>query len=85
MLERLNIKPEYSLYPEPKSGHRGIYCRPRKNNQVSYNVVMYQAKYGSKSFRNKTDALCYKFIIILIHKSNVHSDNNIQKSNNKTS
>jgi hypothetical protein len=72
-LKRLNIKPEYSLYPPPKSGHRGIYNRARKNNHPSYNVVMYQAKYGTRSFRNKTDSLCYKFIIILIHKSHERS------------
>ena len=64
-LKRLNIKPEYSLYPPPKSGHRGIYIRPRKNNKTGFQVIMYQGKYGTKNFRNKIDSLCYKFIIIL--------------------
>tara|TARA_R110000737_G_scaffold157324_1_gene185836 strand:- start:2314 stop:2550 length:237 start_codon:yes stop_codon:yes gene_type:complete len=71
-LKRLNIKPYYCAYPTPKSGHRNIYIRYRANNQKSYSVCMYEAKYGSKSFRNKSDALCWKFIIILIHKTRIN-------------
>ena len=67
-LERLNIPMTYSLYPYPPSHHRHIYLRARKRG-CSYNVLMFNGKYGSKSFRNKSDALCYKFIIILLNKS----------------
>jgi len=42
-LKRLNIKPEYSLYPIPKSGHRFINIPPRK--KISYMVYIHQDRY----------------------------------------
>ncbi len=73
-LIRLNIKPEYSLYPMPKSGHRYVNIPPRK--KISYTVNLYQRKYNTRTFKELKIALCYKFIIILKNKANInHSPN----------
>ena len=69
-LIRLNIKPEYSLYPMPKSGHRYVNIPPRK--KISYTVNLYQRKYRTRTFRELKIALCYKFIIILKNKANIN-------------
>ena len=69
-LLRLNIKPEYSLYPMPKSGHRYVNIPPRK--KISYTVNLYQRKYRTRTFRELKIALCYKFIIILKNKANIN-------------
>lgn len=66
-LKRLNIQPFDSLYPIPKSGHRHIYIPPR--NHISYMVSYY--KKPSRTYKNITDALCYKFIMLLKIKSNI--------------
>ena len=68
-LKRLNIKPEYSLVPLPKSGHRGIGHVYRK--KTIYAVFLYQKHYKSKTFRTLTDALCHKYIRILKYKANI--------------
>ena len=68
-LKRLNIKPEYSLVPLPKSGHRGIGHVYRK--KTIYAVFLYQKHYKSKTFRTLTDALCHKYIRILKFKANI--------------
>ena len=70
ILKRLNIKPEYSLYPIPKSGHRGINKLVR--NKISYSVYLHQDKYRTRTFKNLTDALCYKFIVILKNKAMIN-------------
>ncbi len=72
-LKRLNIKPEYSLYPMPKSGHRYINIPPRK--RISYTVTLYQKKYRTRTFKELKLALCYKFIIILKNKANINHPN----------
>jgi hypothetical protein len=72
-LIRLNIKPEYSLYPMPKSGHRYINIPPRK--KISYTVNLYQRKYRTRTFKELKIALCYKFIIILKNKANINHPN----------
>lgn len=69
-LKRLNIKPEYSLYPMPKSGHRYINIIRRK--RISYMVTLYQKKYRTRTFKELKLALCYKFIIILKNKANIN-------------
>ena len=69
-LIRLNIKPEYSLYPMPKSGHRYVNIPPRK--KISYTVNLYQRKYRTRTFRELKIALCYKFIIILKNKAKIN-------------
>jgi len=69
-LKRLNIKPEYSLYPIPNSGHRYVNIPPRK--KISYMVYLYQTKYKTRTFKELKLALCYKFIIILKNKANIN-------------
>ena len=69
-LVRLNIKPEYSAYPIPKSGHRYINIPPRK--KISYMVYLHQKKYNTRTFKELKLALCYKFIIILKNKANIN-------------
>ena len=69
-LKRLNIKPEYSLVPLPKSGHRGIGHVYRR--KTIYAVFLHQKHYKSKTFRTLTDALCHKYIRILKYKANIH-------------
>jgi len=66
-LKRLNFKPPYSLYPTSKSGHKHIYIPPKK--RISYMVSFY--KKPSRTYKSLTDALCYKFIILLKIKSNI--------------
>jgi len=68
-LKRLNIKPVFSLYPIPKSGHRGISHVYRK--KTSYMVFLHQKHYKSKTFKTLTDALCHKYIKILKYKANI--------------
>lgn len=68
-LKRLNIKPAYSLYPIPKSGHRYINIPPRE--KISYTVYLHQDKYRTKTFKKLTDALCYKYIRILKYKAKI--------------
>mgnify|MGYP003114944443 CR=1 FL=1 len=68
-LNRLNIKPTYSLVPLPKSGHRYINIPPRK--KTSYMVYLHKDKYNSRTFKNLNDALCYKFIVILKYKAKI--------------
>jgi len=72
-LKRLNIKPEYSLYPMPKSGHRYINIIRRK--RISYMVTLYQKKYRTRTFKELKLALCYKFIIILKNKAGINHPN----------
>jgi hypothetical protein len=68
-LTRLNIKPEYSLVPIPKSGHRGISEVYRK--KTSYMVFLYRDEYKQKTFKKLTDALCCKFIRILKYNAKI--------------
>jgi len=72
-LKRLNIKPEYSLYPMPKSGHRYVNIPPRK--RISYTVTLYCKKYRTRTFKELKLALCYKFIIILKNKAGINHPN----------
>ena len=65
-LERLNFKRPYSIRPVANTGHRHI-CKRRNYNQ--YSVKMPEKK--GKAFKNLTDALCYKFILLLKIKSNI--------------
>ena len=65
-LQRLNIKPPYSTRPIANTGHRHI-CKMKNCNSYG---VKYDKQKG-KSFGNLTDALCYKFIILLKIKSNI--------------
>ena len=66
-LKRLNISPYDPLYPIPKSGHRHIYIVSRE--RISYMVSYY--KKPSRTFKTITDALCYKFIMLLKIKANL--------------
>jgi hypothetical protein len=68
-LKRLNIKPEYSLVPIPKSGHRFINIPPRK--KITYMVYLHQDIYKTRTFKKLTDALCHKYIRILKYKANI--------------
>ncbi len=64
-LKRLNIKRPYSLYPTSKSGHKHIYIPPRQRK--AYMVSFY--KKPSRTYKSLTNALCYKFIMLLKIKS----------------
>ena len=69
-LERLNIKPEYSLVPIPKSGHRSINKIVRYQNKICYCVYLYQNIYKTRTFKKLTGALCCKFVRILKYLKN---------------
>ena len=71
-LERLNIKPEYSLVPMPKSGHRSINKIVRYQNKICYCVYLYQNIYKTRTFKKLTDAICCKFIRILKYKAKIN-------------
>lgn len=68
-LKRLNIKPDYSLYPMPKSGHRSINKLVR--NKISYCVYIHKDKYKTRTFKTLADALCHKYIRILKYKAKI--------------
>jgi len=68
-LNRINIKPEYSVIPFPKSGHRYINIPPRK--KISYMVYLHQKHYKTRTFKKLSDALCHKYIRILKYKANI--------------
>jgi hypothetical protein len=68
-LKRLNIKPDYSLYPMPKSGHRGISILYRK--KPLYSLFIHPKHYKAKAYKRLTDALCHKYIRILKYKAKI--------------
>jgi hypothetical protein len=51
-----------------KSGHKNI-CYDKNKNKWAFNKNIYKQTY-QKSFKTKTDAICYKYIFLLRMKAN---------------
>jgi len=60
-----------SSFRNSSSNHKYIFPKLNKNKSVSYRVMIrgYKNKiFCNKTFKSKIDAICYKFIILLIKK-----------------
>ena len=51
-------------YKNNKTGFKNIYCYNKKNKYWKYEKIIYGKQY-SRYFKNKIDAICYKYIFIL--------------------
>ena len=60
---RENSNSHQNIRRNNKSGHKGI-IYDKSRDKWKYEKIYYDNKWG-KRFKSKTDALCYKFIILL--------------------